>query len=199
MKGYGRKWLALALAGLVLGTPATSLRLVAAGEHAPSGGFYGFSWGTTMAEVEAREGRPVAAEEGTLAYQMRLLGLNVAAVYRFVDDGLVGGTYKVLDDHLDRNQYVRDYARLKRALGSKYGPPGEDRVLWKDETYRGQPERRGLAVATGRLAYAAQWLTAESEIALDLRGGNFVISLTIEYRDRAFGEDAERREIEEKL
>lgn len=89
-------------------TPRTS-------ETAPA--FRRSSWGDSRAMVVQAEGKePDGSTPDFIAYEMRLAGLAVRCFFTFVGDRLVRGRYSVVEEHADKNAYLKDSDSLAELL-----------------------------------------------------------------------------------
>lgn len=153
--------------------------------HTYADDFRGFKWGVSAKEVRSNEKETlIKGEKDFLFYKGMLGGLNVNFLYNFVDDRLVNATYLFNMKHSNPNDFIDDYDKIKSLLTKKYGPPIIDNIDWRDDLYRQEPSKWGLAVSAGHLAYKAVWELDNTTIATTLRGDNYKIEHGIYYGDR---------------
>lgn len=89
--------------------------------------------------------------------------------------------YSFQDTHTNGDLYVSDFESLFEILKQKYGEPQyENTEYWIDDSLKGY-ESIGVAIATGDLAYMANWVLDDMEVFLLLRGDNFETFLSLEY------------------
>ena len=133
---------------------------------------------------------------GSPLYEGTIAGLDSLIVYILVEDKLVRGKYVVTEEHSNDIAHFTDFARLKTLLESKYGDPTEDQTIWLDDLYKGDPQRWGMAVASGRLMLSATWELKDTTVTLILHGDNFDIRLELEYVSRQYAsfEDDRRQQ-----
>lgn len=175
-------------------------------ENAPTinGGFRGVPWQSSREAVIEIEGSatPTHTDDKFIVYDTKLLGLDFFAVYYFSDDKLVRGRYVLTEEHSNRNDFIQDFLKIKAALESKYGGPEADNTYWRNDLYQDDTSEYGFAVSLGHLTYEADWTGAETDIALQLSGENYDISLLIEYTAnslRYLEERDRQRVIDDKL
>ena len=85
-------------------------------------------WGMKKDKVLSTEkNKPIkAAAEGqyfSAIYTGEVAGLKAHYGYYFLDDVLVRGFYVLKETHSNRNEYIKDYNKLKEILTRKYGRP----------------------------------------------------------------------------
>ena len=144
-------------------------------------------WGDSKETVKSSESARLQSEqERVLLYSVRLAGMDALAAYIFVPGKLVRAKYILRTTHTNRNDYLTDFSKLQDLLDKKYGKPTEEQTLWKDDLYRSNPSRWGMAVATGDLSKFTSWKTSDTDIILALIGDNYEITLAIEYTSTRF-------------
>ncbi len=163
------------------------------GAAAESGAFRGIPWGSPRNTVVKTGG----VEPGYLGGQLMgretaLLGLDFLTIYYFSDDKLVRGRYVLSEEHSNQNDFIQDYQKIKAALDSKYGPPEMDEIVWRNQSYRDDADQYGYAIASGQLAYQADWEGDDTDITLQLSGDNYKITVFIEYTSNALRHLEER-------
>ena len=152
-----------------------------------TGGFRGVPWGATMAQVKRTEKAAVHSSDSILVCPCKLAELDAYAGYVFVDDKFVRGTYIVTEQHANLTLYVNDYANLKNIVQKKYGNPTEDGTIWRDDLYKDDPGRWGMAIATGRMSMLTEWELPHTQISLMLYGDNYEIHLSLSYISKQYG------------
>lgn len=144
-------------------------------------------WGTRQKEVLKLEGKKAIEKDKSddgldfLKFRGKQGGYDCLYVYYFADNKLVAGRYVFMDEHTNKNSYIKDFESVKALLMQKYGGPVKDVVIWKDDLYKDDPFYWGMAVAAGHLIYQTQWKTEDTMILLDLACDNFVIILQLLY------------------
>lgn len=153
----------------------------------PIEGFRNVRWGSTTDDVRRSETAQVTHEETPndrrkiMGYKDRLAGMNVQIGYELYDNKLIGGIYVLTDTHVNKNDYISDYEKLRKLLEEKYGPPKFWGPVWKNSMFKDNPDSYGLAVSAGHLTYGTVWETPESTIILGLSGDNYQVNLTLVY------------------
>jgi hypothetical protein len=144
--------------------------------------FRNTNWGITSEQVKMVESEKLVMENGKmLSYEGSVGGMPCQVVYVFVRDQLVRGHYYFNIEHKKDNSYFSDYETLKETISEKYGPARLDDAKWKNDTYRGNSDKVGLAIRSGDLSLAAEWETPTSEVWLFLAGENSQIKLSMKY------------------
>ena len=140
-------------------------------------------WGMTKEEVITAEEKmdPVEVTENKILYKTRLMRDNVELQYVFVDNKLIGATYKLADNYLNSNRFKSTYTKFKTALIKKYGRPAEDSTDWLNSTYINDRKKWGLAISLGHVEYASSWTTNSTNINCSLREENHYVLCLIEY------------------
>ncbi|AKP52690.1 hypothetical protein [Cyclobacterium amurskyense] len=157
------------------------------------------NWGMSNSEVKQIETSELVKEEtNSLAYRTDLAGFNALVGYIFAGDKLTRGKYVLLEDHSNRNDFISDFKKLKELLTKKYGNPGKDETIWKNNLYKDDYEDWGTAISIGHLIYYSTWKTDRTEVTLYLSGENYSISTVIEYQSKELGNiEKELREKEQ--
>lgn len=146
-------------------------------------------WGQSQ-EIIRRTltGRIELDEHGTLVYARTLSDHAVLEGYNFRDGRLVRGQYLCLQRPVnDLNEFIDYYAALKLSLIGLYGLPSQDRMVWKDDSFKPLPDYWGMAVMMGHLHFVSTWDIPEGSISLTLTG-NRHSQLTLDYENRTFPE-----------
>ena len=140
-------------------------------------------WGMSQEEVINAEEKmdPVEVTENTILYKTRLMRDNVELQYVFVDNKLIGATYKLADNFLNSNHFKNTYTKFKTALIKKYGQPTEDSTDWINSSFRNERKKWGLALSLGHVEYASTWTTNSTQINCRLREENHYVLCLIEY------------------
>ena len=144
-------------------------------------------WGMSQAEVLASEPiEPAQKSENLIRYETEVLGKNVDLLFSFVDDKLVGASYRLHENYLVSDHFIRTYSEFQKALREKYGNPKEDNIMWVNNMYQNARSKRGLALSLGHVIYDSAWDTAKATIRCSLREQNYNILCQVDYRSRAF-------------
>jgi hypothetical protein len=140
-------------------------------------------WGMSMQQV--KESEPLEIDHSNdklLRYKSIALDKNVYIIYGFVDDKLFRARYVLAEGHSNNNDYIDDYNAFKNILTTKYGKPIYDKVIWKTNLYKRDPQHWGLAIALGHLSYFSKWIKDDTEIVCALMGDNNEITCGVEYQ-----------------
>jgi hypothetical protein len=157
--------------------------------------FRGVSWGMSPAQVKASETASYMYSEAEgLMFGGEVAGMPVDIMYMFHKGELIGGSYVFKATHLNSNQYIEDFAKIKEILRGKYGNPRRDERNWKGDLFK-DSNHWGTAVVMGQLVLLASWQTDTTEIFLVLSGDNFKASLITTYgqKDRFYNYIVEDR------
>ena len=140
-------------------------------------------WGMTQNDVIAAEEKiyPVERSENMITYKVQVLNRNVLLHYLFVQDKLVGAKYKLDDNYLNSNHFIRAYNQFKQKVTEKYGPPSQESTNWLNATYRNNRKKWGLALSLGHIEYVTNWKTQNTTIECSLREKNYNLICLLEY------------------
>jgi hypothetical protein len=109
-------------------------------------------------------------------------GMDTYILYGFKDGVLNSGSYSIRENFVNENNYIERFEDLRKQLITKYGEPFLDDVIWKNNLYRDDPDRFGLAVSSGHLEYRTNFKgEGETIISLSLSGENYESKLGIMY------------------
>jgi len=151
----------------------------------PAVNFRNTNWGMSKEQVIELEGEPHRQEKSRgldiIEYKKNVMDNDCLIGYVFAKDRLTAAKYIFLEQQKEKNQYIRDYEKIKDLLIKKYGMPEEDNALWRNNLYKNNPSKWGYAVGSGHLEYFSLWGTPETEISLKLSGKNSEILLKVEY------------------
>ena len=157
-------------------------------------------WGMTRAEVLATEDlKPVEQNTDKLRYTIEILERNVDLYFTFADDKLVGAFYKLKDNYLNSNHFIRAYNQFKAALEKKYGPPKDEKTVWSNNFYKNASVKRGLALSLGHVKYYSLWETGNSTIKCRLQQTNYDILCLVEYDSKEYANLSKMETVKEGL
>jgi hypothetical protein len=143
-------------------------------------------WGMSKRQVIELEGKPLLQEKSygleTIKYRKKANGLECSVEFIFAGDKLIRAKYIFLEVHKHKSQYIGDYKKIKDWLTERHGMPLGSNVTWRNDLYKEDYSRWGLAVSLGHLEYSSLWKNKEMEIFLTLSGRNNKISLMAEYK-----------------
>lgn len=157
-------------------------------EPTPEPDFRNVRWGMSINEVKTNESIASVEESvSQLLYHVSVANLDAALVYTFnEDDSLCEAAYLLQESHVNDNEYVDDFNRLKKALIEKYGKPTKDDERWNGGSHlQSDPDNLGLAIATGYYTTRAEWDTPSTTITLIISGDNFDISTALFYASKS--------------
>ena len=140
-------------------------------------------WGMTQNDVIAAEEKmdPVERSESIITYKTQVLNRNVLLQYLFVQDKLVGAKYKLDDNYLNSNHFMRAYDQFKQKVTEKYGPPSKNATKWLNATYKNNRQKRGLALSLGHIKYVTKWKIQNTTIECRLLEQNLYVICLLEY------------------
>jgi hypothetical protein len=143
------------------------------------------NWGMTKEQVKSTEsGKLTQEDDDLLIYDGMTSGMDVFICYIFVDNKLTRSKYIYSTQHTNENDYIIDFKNIKESITQKYGIPKIDDIHWRDELYKDDPSQWGFAVSLGHLIYNATWETETTVMGLLLRGENYEINLSLEYKSK---------------
>jgi len=163
------------------------LPLVACALVAQTSDFRNTSWGMDRTQVVATEAGPPSqirerGSEIVLRYESaRLAGLDCRVVYILAKDKLVRAKYVFQREHAAKNDFLADFTMVDAFLMATMERPTEQRVMWRDELYKMEPQQYGVAVSLGQLLYSTQWKGMRTVVTHALTGENGAITHEIEY------------------
>ncbi|MGH7901715.1 MAG: hypothetical protein ACRENZ_08250, partial [Thermodesulfobacteriota bacterium] len=157
-------------------------------------------WGMVKSAVKVTEfGQPVQDKDDLLAYADVVGGdMDVLVAYIFSQGKLVRGKYLFYTEHTNKNDYMSYYNKYKEIMNLKYGSPKSDEEIWHDNLYKGKPEKLGLALSLGQLAYKCKWENETTEIILTLHENKNKIVFGVIYSSKKAGALKELSEEEGK-
>ena len=152
--------------------------------------FRNTSWGMSRAQVKVAERiKTIAHESDTVVgYVDAIRNIDVLVAYKLTKDILTSGMYLVVEKHPYDNDFIWDYNTLQDLLRQKYGPPKKDKIVWRNDQYRDNPSRYGMAIRVGHLRYFSEWETSDTLINLLLEEMDQEITLSLKYSSRKYRE-----------
>lgn len=141
------------------------------------------NWGMTKVQVQASETAEFVSQDKdrSLTFKGNVNDLDCWIIYVFAYDTLVKARYAIYEEHVNKNEYITDYEKLKEILKKKYGDPAKDRTTWVSNIYKDNSREWGLAISLGQLVYFTEWDTESTQIWLMLHGDNNKIQFSLEY------------------
>lgn len=160
-------------------------------------------WGMDKAEVVRIEGRPDHDENSggmdIIQYPQRVLDMDCIVGYVFAYNKLAKAKYSFLARYEDKNQYIRNYEKLKDVLIQKYGKPSSEKTLWQDKYYQNVRSQWGEALSRGQVEFDSLWRDAETEIQLRAYGGRDRVYLIILYSGIEYMDIAQKARAQSQL
>lgn len=146
------------------------------------------SWGMSQEEVINSEEKidPVEKTEHIIKYKTQILGRNVELFYIFAQNKLIGSSYRLDENYLNTQRFIRTYNKFKQALVKKYGQPDRETTNWNNETFKNDRKKLGLALSLGHAEYTSLWNTKNASIECILREENYNVLCWIEYRSTVY-------------
>jgi hypothetical protein len=163
------------------------LPLITSALVAQTSDFRNTIWGMDHTQVVATEGTPPSqiresGGEVVLRYESaRVAGLNCRVVYIFAKDKLVRTKYVFQQEHDKKNDFLADFTMVDAFLMGTMERPTEQRVSWRNETYKMEPQNYGVAISLGQLLYSTQWKGTRTVVTHALIGENGAITHEVEY------------------
>ena len=84
-------------------------------------------------------------------------------------------------EHDQKNDFLADFTMVDAFLMGAMERPAGQRVSWQNETYKGEPQKYGVAVSLGQLLYSTQWKGVRTVVTHALSGENGAITHEVEY------------------
>lgn len=159
-------------------------------------GYQQTKWG--MSAKAVRKLYPKAKMEGsTLAVAGDVVGRPAVTAFVFTRDRLTRVVIMFADKFVNANNHIVHYGQISDLLREKYGEPASTRADWSQSTYENDPQRWGLALSMGHVAFQTDWTTERTTIALRCGGEGFRAQCGIIYGSVELAEmrdEAERNE-----
>ena len=152
------------------------------------------NWGMSKEQVKATEDKnPDLEYDNILSYKVKIGEDNFVCFYYFLEDKIYKAFYSLDEEHLiNKNDYINDFARHRKALIKQYGETKIDKIIWKNDLLKDKEQYWGVAVGRGDLVCTAEWETPTTKIDLELFGVNYKILLTIGYESKELKEWADK-------
>lgn len=157
-------------------------------------------WGDLMGQVIAIEGKEDFTPNfpNLYSFKTRIAGLSCYAAFDFVDNKLVSGRYKFMEQYANDQQHIKDYEKLVNLLTSKYGEPDSEDKHYRDDTpsYLKGKSMVSSALTSGYLTYNTRWSALETYILCALYSVDDEIYMSIMYSGTKYAEMAQEEELE---
>ncbi len=140
------------------------------------------NWGMTPEEVIASETiAPIEKDETMIKYNTKILDKNVELLYVFAQNKLIGASYKLDENYLNSERFIKAYSRFKGELTKKYGLPNKEITHWKNDAFKSDRSKWGIALSLGYLEYFTFWEAPGTTVSCGLKEKNFYVLCSIEY------------------
>ncbi len=144
-------------------------------------------WGMSPAEVISSEKMdPIEKDEKMIKYKTQILDKNVELLYLFAENKLIGASYKLDENYLNSERFIKAYARFKEELIKKYGPPNKEITNWKNDAFKSDRSKWGIALSLGYLEYFTFWETPGTKVSCGLKENNYYVLCSVEYWSMEF-------------
>lgn len=149
----------------------------------------GVNWGTDIATVKSIEQWEfVRGIDQLLLYKGHLAALEALLSYKFLEDKLMGLSYRFVEEYSNKNIYFNDFDEVNDLLKAKYGEPLKDNYIWSKDFYKNDASNYGKAVAAGHLQRRVAWKTPQTLIFHVLNRDDFGIAHMILYMSFEYGD-----------
>jgi hypothetical protein len=156
-------------------------------------------WGMTPEEVVASETMdPIEQDEKTIRYKTKILDKDVELLYLFAQNKLVGASYMLDENYLNSDRFIKTYTRFKEQLIKKYGPPSKEITQWKNDAFKSDRSKWGIALSLGYLEYLTFWETESTTVSCGLKENNYYVLCSVEYWSLEFSNLLEKNKKEDK-
>jgi len=143
-------------------------------------------WGMSKNQVAELEGKISHLEKSygleIIRYRKKVLDLECSIEFIFAGNKLIKAKYVFLEQHKHKSQHIGDYKKIKDWLTEMHGMPKGSNVTWRDDFFKEDYSKWGIAVSLGHLEYSSLWKNQEMEIFLTLSRDNNKLSLRAEYK-----------------
>lgn len=157
-------------------------------------------WGDSMTQVISVEGKENFTPDYPNLYSFKtsIAGLSCYAAFDFVDNKLVRGRYKFMEQYTNNHQHIKYYEKLVNLLTSKYGQPDSEETEYRDDTPRVLKDktRAAMALQTGYLTYYTRWSTLDTAILCTLYSVDDEIYMSIMYSGNKYQMVTQEDELE---
>ena len=144
-------------------------------------------WGMSPTEVISSEKMdPIEKDEKMIKYKTRILNKNVELLYLFAQNKLIGASYKLDENYLNSERFIKAYTRFKTELIKKYGPPNKEMTNWKNDAFKSDRSKWGIALSLGYLEYFTYWETPGTTVSCGLKENNYYVLCSVEYWSKEF-------------
>ena len=140
------------------------------------------NWGMTPEEVIASETMaPVEKNEKLIKYKTRILDKKVELLYLFAENKLIGASYRLDENYINSERFIKIYNRFKEELVKKYGSPNKEITHWKNEAFKSDRSKWGMALSLGYLEYFTYWEAPGTTVSCGLKEENYYVLCSVDY------------------
>lgn len=148
-------------------------------------------WGNSIEEVkekEVAEYQIELEERGltTLSFKGTVMNKDVSINYSFIRDTLFNATYHFNETYTDNKAYLDQFNDVKNILNEEYGLPLVTKFIWSNETYKGNENMYGYALAKGHLEIISLWESDTTIIGNYVASNDNEIKHLIDYKSKKF-------------
>ena len=149
--------------------------------------FRNTKWGMSPEEVIASEKMaPIKKDEKMIKYKTQILDKNVELLYLFAQNKLIGASYKLDEIYLNSERFIKTYTRFKEELIKEYGAPNKEITHWKNDAFKSDRSKWGIALSLGYLEYFTFWETPGTTVSCGLKENNYYVLCSVEYWSMEF-------------
>jgi hypothetical protein len=154
-------------------------------------------WGDSKESIMQKEDKAdLTNDKDIYLFSDNVAGFQCNVAYLFTDDKLTMAKYLFKNSHTNKNNFIEDYKDLVELMIEKYGEPSYNSPEWRNSLYKNKPEDYGFAISLGHLSYNAGWSNEKTDITVALYGGNYEITLMIQYVSKKYEQLRDRQEIQ---
>ena len=139
-------------------------------------------WGMDQEQIlKAEKARLAYQDRNYLVYSTKVLDRQVALEFHMGRNQLYRAVYRLAEHYIMEANYLKDYNDFKTILTKKFGAADKDEMKWRKPHLKGDPSQWGVAVSIGDLSCQTVWETPRTRVVLQLTGGNYEVTCTIDY------------------
>lgn len=152
--------------------------------------FRNYEWGISLQEIIDNEvtsdmiyNIDYLIEDNRLIIDNGDVGGFDAVIGYIAEDGKFSvGSYILKEKHTNELDYYNDYISLVDKYESVYGEAAFEWADWKDDHYKDNANKWGMAVITGDVEFQTYWFDEDGAmIVMTLSGDNYKANTTISY------------------
>lgn len=149
--------------------------------------FRGISWKSSKEVVKRIEKCTLFLEaDDLLIYRTKIAGVDCLVTYSFFYGQLYNGSYNFnfTQEYSDGNFYINEFENTNNTLTESYGEATKIEEVWRNEEFKNDKTKYGLAVSIGHLYYKYTWKLDNIVITHTLQGSNYSINRSLNYYNR---------------